>query len=364
MAYSISVQMSRVVCRNTESLTTGDLFAMAGGVVVTGEAKGFVLPLRWTHRNETVPFHQEVFRGFSDAPAVGLAFTAWDKDNNRKWWDNRDDIAEVEKQIDKASEEAGDPSLEAILTFVPKFVLRAVDVMVAMDLDDQLVDYSGVVHLDDVGFNPKQREVEIQFRGKDPTGYSDWDYSAFFVIEYVELPPSFGEPQFGAWLPAMSSSQDDWVGVWDGQQGDHSVTASVTAADRPGRLDVQITEKAPGAAETVVKSTEIPISKVMLEGGGYGRTLESAFPYDLAEARGGDVELGNAKSESWRTGVAANRDFGIVIENHADDNTLVRDHVITRPVGATLLRHQIGPDLLRLKEQAVLELTCRFPRSR
>ena len=103
MAYQVDVILQKVVCRNPESVTTGDLFALSGAIVTDQSAKAFVTPIRILRSNESFTYNQPIFSGFAETLRLGIAFTAWDKDLNTAWVTNEPEIREKEAEIEKAT---------------------------------------------------------------------------------------------------------------------------------------------------------------------------------------------------------------------------------------------------------------------
>lgn len=272
MAYQVDVTLQKVVCRNPESLTTGDRFVLSGAIVTDQSAKAFVTPIRVLRSNESFTYNEPVFSGFAETPTVGIAFTAWDKDLNTAWVTNEPEIREKEAEIEEAIGSAGILGSVAfsVLQSVATFVTGAIDVLVNHDLDDLLVDYSQWLQLEDVGpFAKHQRVHEVLFKRSDPTGYSDWDYSLFFVISHYQLSPTFPTVQPG-WAEFRESSRpsrvSDWLGIWKSSPKEPRVQVDITPGATSELMNVHIVEQLP-FTEFTLQREGVPISRVFIDTG-------------------------------------------------------------------------------------------------
>ncbi|MXQ13105.1 hypothetical protein [Microvirga makkahensis] len=286
MAYWVEVQLDKVICRDPESVTTGDLFFSLVQVVTDSDTRIILTPLRRLRSNESATYFESVYKGFVNEPAIGLVIRAWDKDVNRDWWENS--IA-VRQAIDSAENAlkntpAFGTVVGAVLNFAADFALGVVDQIVMRDSDDELVNYTEILPLAGAGYgsaNKHTQQHEIKFRRSDPTGYSDWDYSLFLTISHYQTEPSFGTTTPPTWEnfsePSKPSRPQNWIGTWSSPEAGPVVSAVIKKGSRSHLLDVSITENVNGR-DVVTTTNDVPISRVFLEAG--HRTLESdGSPY-------------------------------------------------------------------------------------
>lgn len=342
MACYLKISVLRVDCRDPETLSSsGDLFSMSGAVVVDNAAQGFILPWRWLKSGGYATFGDTVFEGIADGPRFGLAFVAYDLDHNRKWEDNKDAITTSGQVLGQALGMLpfGGP-MGVVLSKAPAAIVGAINWFVGNDDDDELTNYQEIIELPAPASSLKYHMFDVRFKGDDPTGYSDWDYTVSFSVQYYLIAPGFpGSPVSSELQPAQRTASKQWMSStdmsWRGGQGDVDVTARIGRSAGlfgRGRLDVTVTEYVKGA-ETQTLSQEVPISRVFLESG--QRRLEADEPL-------------------WK----------VVLENSSPGGNQTRRSLhdaakIPGPTIGELLRQQIGSDILVLQNRAVLEMYYR-----
>lgn len=240
MGYWVEVRIDKVVCRDPESVTTPDLFAMIGGVLTVEEEprKGFVLPMRRLRKGQSAIFLETVFEGFTNEPRIGIVLRAWDKDKNRAWYETKEDIDKISEKLSKtymALEIAGD-----ILEFAAQYLIAVIDLTVRSDEDDELLNYREWIQLNGAGIgsaNKRTQELEVRFSRHDPTGYSDWDYSVILTLAYYQTEPGFASTKPPTWMPFTRSRRDDWIGSWSSQttpaNGKPAIAVEITPAYFP-----------------------------------------------------------------------------------------------------------------------------------
>jgi hypothetical protein len=353
VGYFLDVYLDRVVCRNPESLTTGDFFALYGEVITDSDvAPPFVEPIRVLRSNETFAYHRKVFSGYAKAPTVGLLIRAWDKDLNSAWVKNEEDIKDITNEIADAIKAA--PVFgtigEEILDFAVNYSLTVTDILVAQDTDDLLVDRRDWIPLDNPGFNQRVLEHELRFSRSDPTGFSDWDYSLFLTIVYYEASPQFGTTIPPVWADFNAKTRpsliDNWIGNWSSAEASPGVHAKITAGTRRYTLDVIITERGHAGFEMTSSTTGIPISRVFVEAG--HRELEVAGnPFQIDYSTVGSNLASNSVSPLSR----------FLIESEHGGGAITRTSIYSEVATPTsvILKQQIGTDVLILNDQVILE---------
>jgi hypothetical protein len=348
MSYYVEVRVDKVVCRNPESVTTADRFAMISGAVTDrgpdGKVEGeiFVSPLRLLRRNESASFFETIYKGFSSEPKIGLLLRAWDKDLNSAWVNNQAEIVEVKNKVAEALEAI--PVVGDVGAFFVNFTYTGINVFVNADLDDELVSYFQWVYFDQnrLGYDSQQLfPVEVKFSREDLTGFSDWDYSVLFTIAVTELPPGFGtSPKPTAWRPSRGSRASQLHGRYTGGSIECRIDLNPLNSNL---MDVTIIETASAPPVSTVTNS-VPVSRIFAMGGIRELETQGSIIPDLA-----------ARSPSAR----GNGDLipRLVVENSFggrfwSEGTLGGSAFPTRPV----LREQIGSDFLRLNNLAVLEI--------
>jgi hypothetical protein len=266
ISYYVEVRVDKVVCRNPEPITTADRFAMICGTITDrgpdGKVEGefFVSPLRLLRRNESATYFQTIYKGFSSEPKIGLMLRAWDKDLNSAWVNNQSEIDEVKNKVAEALESI--PVVGDVEAFFVNFAYTGINVFVSTDFDDELVNYFQWIFFDQnrLAYDSLQLfPVEVKFSREDPTGFSNWDYSALFTIAVTELPPGFGtSPKPTAWCPSRSSRASQLHGRYTGSGIECKIDPNPLNANL---MDVTILET--GSAPPVSTVTNnVPVSRI------------------------------------------------------------------------------------------------------
>lgn len=364
MGYAVQVSVDKVICRDPETVTTADNFVFATAIATDRDKSAYVSPLRRLRSDEYATYHEVVFSGYSEAPRIVIALRAWDKDSNTWWYTNK---ADLEKAAGVAAgfvgmlvdEDAG----EAVGAFLAKFSFAAIDAAVASDDDDELCNIAHVFSLEDAPIQSQgvqTTQYEFVFSRADPTGYSDWDYSLFVTLKYYQTAPLFAPPPLPeVWAPCTASALGDWEGNWWRSEGAADIKACSIerTPSRIGALNVTITEGA-----TTITTTGVPISKVFVLAG--HRELDSPTPLNPAVVPlAHDVRVPEI-IRPWRQANTAflpyirPADPSLVIEHGGVGRGRLRE-TIAGPAfgwGGVLLKQQVGPDMLMLSNQAILEM--------
>lgn len=195
--YKITVELLRVRCRDTESLTVSDKFAMAGLVFaedpkLPGGSSPFAYHMRINDGEERALGSKHTV--FTPNPAVGIALTAFDVDDNA-------DLDAFNNDALMGGSVVGS-ILGIIGTWAPPFLIAsgitfavsgaiwaAVDAATTLDKNDRLVDYSKIIPVAAGGVgHPAVTNHNVDFSKSDSTGYSDWDYSVDMRITCEPVP--------------------------------------------------------------------------------------------------------------------------------------------------------------------------------
>ncbi len=285
MAYIVSVQLGRLICRNKESSSAPhDIFALAGAVVVDGKRHPFAMPSVPINERQPWTYFETIYDGFSETPQIGLELLGLDIDDNEKWVNNREDAGKLAEKMSDLSEYI--PVVGDIASWVIKAIPEVVDQFVEWDKNDELLKLTKNVDMAAeaaVPYHEGSQTVEVKFSGSDPVGYSDWDYSLFVTVTCRFSPAvPFGNHKVEKSLtPFINSRRTDWIGDWEGG----SVRCAVRAAKHSeSLLDVFVTETGPG--ETDYETLGVGISKVFLEVP-YGYDEAPPFEMDLTGAGAG-----------------------------------------------------------------------------
>lgn len=262
MTHLLKVRIGRIVCRNTESLSEYDNFALSGAVIVDGTVTPFDRdPVAVNERIAATYENPTIFDGFSESLEVGLVLRGYDIDNNDKWVANRERIGEASEKIAEVVEYV--PIIGEYAAMILEKWPDVVDVFVDLDENDLLLSHAQAVTLPAVSAlkeGMSHHAVTIRFMRRDPFGYSDWDYSLPIHFDYRNLDvPSLGHVAAESTRPRAGSAASEWLGTW--QSG--SVSAHVAAADGGG-LDVSVSETIDGVTSQV-QTKGVEISRVYLE---------------------------------------------------------------------------------------------------
>jgi hypothetical protein len=184
--YTITVELVRVRCRDTESLISSDKFALAGTIFAEDtKAPGGVSPFLYHTR---INDGEERAIGTRNtvqtaSPAVGVVFTALDVDND-------EDLDKFNSgQLKFLGAIAG--GLVALSPLAPPLAVvggvvglvsgalwLVIDGETTLDKDDVLAEYARVIPVAAGTVNhPAVTNHTVNFSKSDATGYSDWDYS-------------------------------------------------------------------------------------------------------------------------------------------------------------------------------------------
>jgi hypothetical protein len=378
MSYWVSVQLEKVVCREPESLTTDDLFALYGVIFTDTGSKAFHEPIQSLGRGEHFSYGRVVYDGFTEAPTIAILVRAWDKDNNSLWINNKDDVKKVIDDVEQEIKHI--PVVGDIAGFIADaahYMDRAISTFVAHDLDDLLVSREVLVPLSAAGVpgQPHTQTIEIRFSRSDPTGYSDWDYSLFYIVSSYQTIPSLGRKIPAVWEacrePSTASEPANWIGRW-GSSTTPSVLVEISRSGKHGHLmNVSVKEYDRSTnTEVVVETKAVPISRIFVEVGyleSGPRTLESAGAFvpttvELWDSRN-RINPSLPGADPFFKGVpdavppnAAVTRFNI--EKLVGTRTVVKEPLFGAAIEATnvLTREQIGADFLWLNNQALLEI--------
>jgi hypothetical protein len=259
--YSLVIRLDHIICRDTESLNGRDNFALMGGLVIDGAWVPFVrdpISVTTTMGRTSWPFNDELlFRGSMNSREIGLVLRGYDIDNNSAWKREREKIKKTMETL-----ATGVQFVPFIGDFSAKILKGwpiVVDGLVALDKNDLLLNHSQAVILPDVPFtDPKYTHhgVEVRFRRKDPTGYSDWDYSLHLSFSYRnEDVPSFGGHRAEHTRHAhKNSNTKEWLGTWVSDRVRCEIGQSTRGAYL---LDVRLTE---GGREASVQIEDLAVS--------------------------------------------------------------------------------------------------------
>jgi hypothetical protein len=190
--YSITVELIRVVCRDTESIHSSDKFALAGSVFTEAETRGVYFPMMRINEGEqrSLGVTDEFTSG---VPRVGIALTGWDLDENDSWKDNEADLKEGAAAV--AAAVATIPGYgivaSAVISGASAAIAEAVDTFNGWDHNDRLLDRVDTVDPPAVApYVPVVVDHPITFSHDDAVGYSSWDYTIDVRIT-CEWKPSF-----------------------------------------------------------------------------------------------------------------------------------------------------------------------------
>lgn len=211
----INVSIWKVFCRERETIVGKDHLGLAGAVIVDGKPHAFVEPAWPITRNQSITYGHIQFSGYSESLRIGLVLRAWDIDNNDKWVRYRGDVSKVTSALATAVEHL--PVVGDIAGFILEHWPTVVDIFVDLDDNDELLKWAGYL---DIPPSPPtgnaSSEYEVRFARNDPTGFSDWDYSLFFVITASNPLPFTREPDARRSLaPKKGTKRDHWHGRWE-----------------------------------------------------------------------------------------------------------------------------------------------------
>ncbi len=188
----VNVFISRVSCRDRETIEGKDHFGVAGATIIDGEPNVFVMPAHTITRNEQIRYWPNtLYDGYSNTLRIGLSVLAWDIDNNDQWAKNRDDAKKISTTVATIVGLLPVPGADVAAGIVAGWP-KAVDFFVDLDENDELVQWSGYVDFPLPAPNQSNyTEYELQFSREDPTGYA------------VGITPS----SLGSWHPILSHSR-------------------------------------------------------------------------------------------------------------------------------------------------------------
>ena len=382
MSYLLKVRIGRVVCRDTESLSEYDHFALSGATIVDGNITTFAMEdVAMNERIAAVYEKPVIFDGFSEGREIGLVLFGVDIDNNDEWVEHREDIEKGSEGVAEVVEYV--PVIGEYAAKVLKHWPKVVDVFVKLDEDDVLVNHSTAVMLPEVSpfvGKPSVHRLTVRSVREDPTGYSDWDYSIPITFEYQNLDiPSFGEGAVESIRPHAGSELSEWLGSWISGSVDVHIGMSATALNA---VDVTVKETVDGADSTV-ETTGVGISRVYIESlfvpidegleftrvvierpnDNGSRVVEPFDPATLSTSArfigGGFASSGRWDRESDAV-VVAGRQGGPVGRPDGEPSLSVEGVANPGWLGRVIVappdREQSGADMLQLNHDAVLEI--------
>ncbi len=215
----VNVFISRVSCRDRETIEGKDHFGVAGATIIDGEPNVFVMPAHTITRNEQIRYWPNtLYDGYSNTLRIGLSVLAWDIDNNDQWAKNRDDAKKISTTVATIVGLLPVPGADVAAGIVAGWP-KAVDFFVDLDENDELVQWSGYVDFPLPAPNQSNyTEYELQFSREDPTGYSSWDYSIFFgIVASNPQPFTQGGPAVRTLAPKSNTEKLNWLGRWESE---------------------------------------------------------------------------------------------------------------------------------------------------
>jgi hypothetical protein len=264
MSYLLTIRIGRVVCRDPESLSEYDNFGLSGSVIVDGAVTPFAMETVAVNERIAATYANPViFDGFADSRDIGLVLRGYDVDNNDWWMRHREEIAETSSDAAEVVEYV--PVIGEYAAKILEKWPKVVDFFVDLDEDDVLLNHAQGVTLPEASpflTGKSHYAITIRFMRSDPTGYSDWDYSLPIHFEYQNVAtPSLGHTAAETVRPLAGSQPSDWLGPWVAGKVSCHIAES---AEVPNGFDVSVTEHADGR-DSVVESKGVGISRVYLE---------------------------------------------------------------------------------------------------
>jgi hypothetical protein len=246
----VNVFISKVVCRDRETIEGKDHFGIAGAAIVDGKPAVFVMPAQTITRNEQIQYTSNtLYNGYSSTLRIGLSVLAWDIDNNDKWAKARDDATKISDVVAAVVAKLPIPVVADVASAIIKNWPKVVDFFVDVDDNDELVRWSGYVDFPlPAPGQSGYTEFELKFSREDPVGFSSWDYSVFFGIIASNPQPFTDEPAGVRTLaPKTNTEQRHWLGRWESKNFHVTISRS---PDDLALLKVHINPKNGIAAPT------------------------------------------------------------------------------------------------------------------
>lgn len=303
MGWFVEVYASSVECADTESITTDDIFAIIGSVLVDGQSHGFITPAMAVGPGETHDMGGyptgpgQLYRGWSDSPRLGFIVRGYDLDDNDKWVRNRETIKQVVEKIEKITDDI--PVVGDIVSVAAK-IPDVVDVFVDADSNDLVLGSAGWI---DLTVGPPENTVTewktIRTRRDDDTGYSSSDYTLNLRIVHVQTTASLGDARTPNLRPHRGSKLDSWIGAWQGPHINCAISRATSALGVSNVLTVEITEQVNGQSNQI-RERAVRINKPFLAGAVSG-TNNIPTTREPEENQGGPL-IGSGTVEGWAAG--------------------------------------------------------------
>jgi len=183
--YDITVEIEKVMCKDTESIHSSDRFALSGAFVGDAGSAGVYLPSFRINDNEQRVIDKS-YRFSSTTPRFAMSLMAWDLDENDSWKENEDIVKSGVDAIAMAAS-AAYPGAGGIVKAVGQAVIGAVDQFNDWDHNDKLLDFNEWIELPASDYNHQEYvRKTIPFSHDDGVGYSSWDYTLELRIGYMQ----------------------------------------------------------------------------------------------------------------------------------------------------------------------------------
>lgn len=183
--YAITVELVKVVCRDTESIHSSDKFALAGSIFTEDANQGVYFPTMRINDGEERVLGRS-YQVTSRMPRIGVSLTGWDIDDNDSWKENEEEVKVGVKAITVAvgAIPGWGTTAAAVISGVSKAVIDAIDQFNDWDKNDKLLDYNQVLTLATGGpYADHWTDHPIVFsHSGDFLGYSSWDYTVAMRI--------------------------------------------------------------------------------------------------------------------------------------------------------------------------------------
>lgn len=265
MSLHLEAKLGRAVCRDRESESPYDSFALSGAVVVDGKPYAFAKDPVSANETISIVFGDDLlWQGTSGSNTVGLVLRGYDIDDNDKWRQHREEIGKYNDLLAKAI--AALPGGGTVVAGVLKVWPDVVDQFVDWDQNDLLMSAAFDVELPPpsqfAGAPPVWHAVSHRESGSSLV--SSWDYEVFVHFRYTSgetVPFPSGTPKV-TYRPFHQSTLDDWIGTWDAtvktvEPTAPPVTCTIRRSAIGSTLDVSVTERR-GVAQTYEYSDLTP----------------------------------------------------------------------------------------------------------
>jgi hypothetical protein len=357
----VDVKLGRLVCRDRESSSPYDSFALSGAVIVDKQPYAFARGPVAANETIQISFPEDlIWAGYSESTPIGIVLRGYDIDDNDKWREHR---AEIGKYNSLLAAAAAKTPFGAVAAGVLKVWPEVVDQFVKWDQNDLLLNAAMTVNLpppNEYPGAPASRFTASARTEGEALLASSWDYELFVHFAYrsadpVSLPTTSPDVTY---RPVRDSQVSQWIGEWTATPRDLTTTSwpvrcVVTRSDQGPGLDVTITERVRREVTRTYSNVAAPSENLR-------RPVTDVRPTDEpAVTSGGRLPVAREFEKEDATSMAiaeALKDGDLDVPGSAHDRPAVADALEEVDVSSEFEPVHFETDVLRLGDNAALEI--------